>query len=242
MLRSSYGVRGRLLAAQEKKYTAEASLLFRDPGDRQEPLSVAARADNQDPQRAGSHEPELVSLPDVADTHRAATWADLTGSQIESRIAVKSEGQSDVVSIDATDEDPAIAAILANAFASEFIASRREADQAVIRRAQHVVRNRLNDVSAPDRRTLQSRADDLKILAALQTGKAELVQQATVPSRPSSPKTVRNGVLGGMLGLLLGVGVRLPLRPARPPSQGSLGARGDLPAAGAGQRPRKQGT
>ena len=55
--------------------------------------------------------------------------------------------------------------------------------------------------------SLQNRANQLGVLAALQTGNAEVVQPASVPRSPSSPRTKRNGILGGLLGLLLGLGL-----------------------------------
>src|SRR5437763_56321 len=58
---------------------------------------------------------------------------------------------------------------------------------------------------------LKQRAEQLQIMAALQTGNAELVQPATVPGSPSSPKPVRNSVIGGILGFLLGLGLALLL-------------------------------
>jgi receptor protein-tyrosine kinase len=51
---------------------------------------------------------------------------------------------------------------------------------------------------------LIDRAESLRILANLQDGGAQVVQPAKVPKSPSSPKTLRNTVLGLLLGLLLG--------------------------------------
>jgi receptor protein-tyrosine kinase len=50
-------------------------------------------------------------------------------------------------------------------------------------------------------------AEKLGILASLQTGNAELVQPAEVPTSPSSPKVARNTVLGAILGLIIGIGL-----------------------------------
>ena len=195
---------------QEKEYSAKAWLLFRDPAVDKN-LFQSASVPNVDEQRQAATNLKLASLPDVADRTAKQLGGTLSGREIEDKIDVSGGGDSDVVSVTATDNDPAVAATLANVFARQFIAIRREADQAVIRNAQVLVQQRLKDLKATDRRALQSRADDLKILAALQTGKAELAQEASVPTSPSSPKPVRNGVLGGVLGLLLGVGIAVLL-------------------------------
>ncbi len=70
--------------------------------------------------------------------------------------------------------------------------------------------------------SLQRQLSQLKALEALQTGNAELVQRASVPDSPSSPKTLRNTVFGGILGLLVGCGLavlfeRLDRRLRAPP-------------------------
>ncbi len=57
--------------------------------------------------------------------------------------------------------------------------------------------------------SLRREVSRLQALEAIQTGNAELVQTAKVPSDPSSPKTKRNVVLGGIVGLVLGIGLAL---------------------------------
>jgi succinoglycan biosynthesis transport protein ExoP len=191
---------------QQKEYSAKGAILFRDPGLDQT-LFQASSIPSPNPQRQAATNERLASQPEVARRTAERFGGEITPSQVRSKIAVAAEGESDVVSVTATDHDPNFAAALANVYVAEFIGLRREADKAVIRGAQELVHQRLKDVSERNRRTLQSRADDLKILAALQTGKAEIVQQASAPTSPSSPKPVRNGVLGLMLGLLLGLGL-----------------------------------
>ena len=73
--------------------------------------------------------------------------------------------------------------------------------------------NRLSpaDQQSSEGQSLQRQISRLSTLEALQTGNAELVQRATAPASPSSPKTVRNTVLGWILGLLLGVGLAVLL-------------------------------
>jgi capsular exopolysaccharide synthesis family protein len=60
-------------------------------------------------------------------------------------------------------------------------------------------------------RSLRQQVDRLRALAALQTGNAEVVQQAAVPQTPSSPKPVRNAILALILGIGVGVGLALLL-------------------------------
>src|SRR4051812_32734181 len=191
---------------QQKQYSAKAALLFRDPGLDQT-LFQSGSTPTVNPQRQGATNERLVSQPEVASRTADDIGNGVTASEVRSKIKVAAEGQSDVISVTATDHDRGFAAALANAYANEFIALRKEADQGVIRNAQTLVAGRLKDLNAKDRRALQGRSDDLKILAALQTGKAELVQQASVPSSPSSPKPVRSAMLGVILGLLLGLGL-----------------------------------
>jgi succinoglycan biosynthesis transport protein ExoP len=59
--------------------------------------------------------------------------------------------------------------------------------------------------NGPRGRSLRARAEQLEILASLQTGNAELVQRAQVPEARSSPRISRNLVLGLVLGGLIGV-------------------------------------
>ena len=151
----------------------------------------------------------------------------LTGDQISDKVSVDSDGQSDVVTIAATDVDPEFAARLANAFARNYIQFRRHADRAQVHNALRLVKADFDRLDAEERnseagQSLQRQLSQLKALEALQTGNAELVQRASVPDSPSSPKTLRNTVFGGILGLLLGCGLavlfeRLDRRLRAPP-------------------------
>ena len=60
-------------------------------------------------------------------------------------------------------------------------------------------------------RSLRQQVDQLRVLAALQTGNAELVQKAEPPLTASSPKPVRNAILALILGLMIGIGLALLL-------------------------------
>jgi polysaccharide biosynthesis transport protein len=194
---------------QDEKYTASASLLLRDNALEQS-LFGGPPEPRDDPERVAETNVKLASLGEVANrAAKAITGARLTGADVAARTSVEPQGLSDLISIRATDREPRVAADIANAFAREFIGFRRDVDRAKIHSAQAVVERRLDLLSPAARsgvegRLLQERAQDLEVLASLQTGTAELVQRASPPSLPSSPKPVRNVVLGIFLGLALG--------------------------------------
>lgn len=190
--------------AQTPEYTASASLLFTEKDTSQ-----------FDPERAAATNLQLVSLDQVAArTADALSESDLTVAAVSDKVAVSPAGESDLVKIEATDPDPELAATIANEFAKEFIAFRRDANRAKVLKAQGLVEARLNELTpaqltGPEGEILEDRQRDLAVRATLQTGEAQLVQPATEPGSPSSPKTTRNVALGILLGLVLGISLAL---------------------------------
>jgi non-specific protein-tyrosine kinase len=198
---------------EKKQYSATASLLFRDPQFDQKLFSSSFVQNESDPTRQAATNLDLVSLPRVAAL-TAAHLHTVTERQVESAVSESSEGQSDLVSIQATASTPALSAKMANAFATQYIAFRRDADRATVASAELPLRRQIAALPRGLRdgalgQSLQSRLSELNVLASLQTGNAELVQPAEVPGGPSSPKPVRNGALGIFFGLLLGAGLVL---------------------------------
>ncbi len=220
---------GAALAAslsQTNKYTAEASLLFRDPGfDSQ--LFGSSIFTTSDPAREAATNVELVSLEAVAkrtaENLQETGEADLTGPDVTAMIDVQAEGQADLVTVAATDVDPEFAAALANAFSRNYIEFRRDADRSKIQAAQRSLETNIASLEAEgitpededgnenEVQGLEEQLSQLQTLQALQTGNAELVQTADVPTSPSSPTTSRNVALGGFLGLLFGMALALLL-------------------------------
>lgn len=198
---------------QRKQYTAKAVLAFRDPGFDQKLFGTSYVQNQPDPQRQAATNVALVSLPRVAAL-TAASLRGVTEQQVLSAVSVGSDSQSDLASVEATARDPRFAAKLANTFAGRYIAFRRDADQATIRSAELPLQSQLaalapSDRSGPLGQSLGQRLSQLNVLASLQTGGAELAQPAEVPSSPSSPNPVRNGLLGLFGGLVLAIGAVL---------------------------------
>jgi succinoglycan biosynthesis transport protein ExoP len=198
-------------ATQQKQYSATASLLFRAPGFDQT-LFGSQVFPSTDPTREAATNVDLASLQAVADKTARALGRGLSGSQVSGEVSVSPEGQSDLVSITATDPSPSFAAKLADQFAESFVAFRRGADRRKVASARRLVESdyaRLSPAkqASSQGQALQHQISQLSTLEALQTGNAEVVQQADVPSSPSSPKTTRNTILAGALGLLFGLGL-----------------------------------
>jgi polysaccharide biosynthesis transport protein len=197
---------------QNKEYTASASLLFGSQSLESRLLGIES---NTDPQREAATNVKLVSVAQVAvRTSKALDIPGLTPDAVRNAISVNPEGESELISIEATDENPEVAARLANVFAAQYIAFSREEERAKVTQAQELVESRYEELRPFEQEgsageVLNRRARQLEALAALQTGKAELAQPATVPSSPSSPKTTRNVALGIVLGLLLGIGLAI---------------------------------
>lgn len=200
----------------EKKYTATAKLLFRDPGFDQKLFGGSgALAPSQDPAREAATNVGLVGLDTIAA--RASNVlgnARLTPPEILDKVDVIAQGQSNVVIVMATDESRAFAAELANTIAKQYIDFRREADRSKITEALISTRKQLRALGRRERngqegKSIKQQRGQLRILASLQTGNAELVQPAEPPRRASSPKPARNTVFGLVAGLVLGVALAM---------------------------------
>jgi capsular exopolysaccharide synthesis family protein len=197
---------------QTKQYTASASLLFRDPGFDQKLLGSTLFPEGNDPARTAATNQKLVSLGVVALNTARKLGGGLRQADVQGAIDVSEEGNSDLVSVSATSDRPALAASLANTFTQQYIEFRRNADRSKILDAQKQVEQRLAQMTPAEQASTQGQelkknAEQLAVMASLQTGNAELVQPAERPTSPSSPKTKRNVILGILLGGILGIGL-----------------------------------
>lgn len=151
-------------------------------------------------------------------------------------LAVSVEPNTEILSIAYSDPDPLRAQRLSQAFAEGYLSFRRSRsldqlqseivavdDRIVATEAEIAdVRAEIGALSQSSERdalfatrdsliarlgVLQLQLEELRSAAAIQTAGGEIVTPANLPSSPSSPNPVRNGAVGLLIGLALGVGL-----------------------------------
>ena len=126
----------------------------------------------------------------------------------DSRVAAAAN--ADILDFTVTAAQPEAAKKLATAYAVEFTRYRSELEVAGFARAQRQVERRLRQLKASGDggsriyESLLEKREQLRTLAALGLQNAVLLRSADEATRVQ-PRPVRNGVLAGLLGLLLGV-------------------------------------
>lgn len=189
-------------SSKEKLYTADATLLFQ-----------SGNTSAVDPEREAATNEALASLPVVAVRAAEEMGGGTTAGEILGAVTAESSNSlADVTTISATSPEPERAAEIANGYSEAFIEFRKETDQSQVQEAIGLVERNIERLSPEEMAgdqgfRLEERLNQLKVQRALQTGGAELVQPASTPDSPSSPKTKRNVLIGILLGALLGFGL-----------------------------------
>jgi Mrp family chromosome partitioning ATPase len=224
---------------QDDEYETQAQVL-----SQQENLSAALVGSLPtlgDSVRQAATDDRLAGLPVIGD--RTAAKLGRHAKAVFGEI----EGDSNVVVITVQDEDPEFAATFANAYALEFIAFRREANRSRYDQALKTLNGRLRALNRRQRRTpagrrLADQAEQLRTVAGLQTGDAQIVQRAAVPGEPFRPNDERTIGLGLVFGLLLGLALAIlrdRLDRRLKTADQVRAVLGDLPMLGSIPRPRR---
>lgn len=199
---------------QRKQYTATASVLFQDAQLSQQAsgVQVVNNSPSADPRIMATNVQLLTKQSGVAAATAQKLGHGLTAGKVAGAITVEERGQTNVAEVSATDPNPSLAAAIANEYVRQFIGSQRAQQQASVAQALALVERQIAAMSAQQLagstgQALLDRAESLRILGTLQNGGAQLITTATPPASPSSPKLMRNTVLGLIIGLLMGLGV-----------------------------------
>jgi tyrosine-protein kinase len=196
---------------QPKRYEATAKVLLSNQS-LAGVLSGAGNLDiNQDPNRLAQTQLEIARVPSLAN--RVIRETGLAGATAETFLddsQVVAGNNADILNFRVEAALPALAERLATAYAVEFTKYRQELETAAFTRAQRGVQRRLRQLKASGEKdsrlyeTLLERDEQLRTLATLGTSNAVLLRSAD-EAKQVQPQPVRNGILAGVLGLLLGV-------------------------------------
>ncbi|MBN1630762.1 MAG: hypothetical protein JW990_13445 [Thermoleophilia bacterium] len=125
-------------------------------------------------------------------------------------VTIKPQPQLDVIQIDAAESDPVRAAEIANAFAAEFVAQRRESIETLLTNASHFIESRIASLTPEEEETglgtaLKQQHDDLALSLAMEIADYQILEKAVAPSSPYSPRPWTSLLIGLAGGLLLGL-------------------------------------
>jgi Mrp family chromosome partitioning ATPase len=194
--------------AQSSRYQADADLLFGRTTNADAIIAGGATDTAETPERAAATNLALAGLDTVADRVKQRFRGTATAKEIRDAVSIEAQGESDVVKVTAEWSSPEQAAAVANAFAGEIIALRRETAQADIQRGIDALKARVpaNPTTAAERTsaaTLEGKITDLEGLKAVTTGNVHLAERATPPEERSSPRPTRNAVIAGFVAGIL---------------------------------------
>lgn len=191
---------------QQKMYTATSALLFVNPPLSEQLINLPVYS-QIDPNRQAATNQALVELPTVSRMVGASLH--IPTARVQSDVSFGSDAQSDVLPVSVTDPDPVMAAKIANAYVSDYIAFRALATIKDLNTTENQIDAKLAQIPAAQltstvAQDLISDRNTLELLKDAQTGDAQVVETATTPTSPSSPNPKRDSLLGLVLGLLVG--------------------------------------
>jgi tyrosine-protein kinase len=198
---------------QTKKYTATAVLVFHNNQLGQQIAGLPGAGSNETQQAQESTNLKLVQLGGhVAEQTARRVGGGLKKQQVSAALSVSAQGESNVVNVSATATSAVIAREIANTYAKEFVSEQQKSSHVLYARALKLINKQLAAFSPKERvgaagLELQRTAHSLGVLAGLPVGNVQILQEAALPTSPSSPRVSRNTILGAVLGLLLGLGV-----------------------------------
>ncbi len=197
----------------QKQYTATATVLISPNNPVDQLLNPASNVTPADPERdLNTAVSQITQAPVLAQVRRAAHLNE-SDQDLLTHVTTTVEGTTDLVDVAVTDTDATRAAVIANAFAAQYVDYRLQSARAAIGSAIALVKAQL--ASAGDskavRSQLKSRLQQLQVYSSVQTSDAQLSQPATVPTSPSSPKPLKNAAIAFVVGLILALVVAIAL-------------------------------
>ena len=208
-----------LTSAAPSRYEATATLLIREP-DVGAQISDGPAVISGQPAISPDTSLGLLDLDHIAAL--AAGRID-GGSEAEivDDVTLRTGEGPELIDIEASAEDPARATVIANAAAAAAVEFRRDADRESYRTAREALEAELAalpaaEADSAEAQSLSRKVREARALELAQTGGATLVLAADEAAAETGSGVVRNGILGGFAGLVIGLIAALLLERLHP--------------------------
>jgi receptor protein-tyrosine kinase len=218
---------------QPKTYEGEAKVLISEKDTGAALFGTVLPELSSQPERGLQTQVQLVQLRPLAEVTIRRLGLQESPEVLLKRVDVSAVGQTNIISVKATDASPERAAQIANGIAQAYVDWSKEIKRASIKAAADEVEQRLNSakdeilalgrkISAQGKSdelsaelqiatgaytTLAEKLEQLRVNEQLETGSGAVVSPAVTVPLPVSPKPVRNVGLGVAVGLIFGFGM-----------------------------------
>jgi capsular exopolysaccharide synthesis family protein len=199
---------GLLSAQQQRLYQASADVFLSSQ-------NLAATLSNvqlpyTDPIREAATQADLARTPEVAERALREAGVEEDPGYLLGGSSVTAAPNVNLLKFSVTNPDPEVARRLATAYARAYTTYRRRLDTAAVVSARRELSERLGEFTESQREStaytsLVEKRQDLLTLERLLGSNALLVRGASGAVQ-IQPNPVRNSILGGILGLVLGIG------------------------------------
>jgi capsular exopolysaccharide synthesis family protein len=194
-------------SSRPEEYTATATLQVPAP-DVLAQLNGAQFLPTDNQIREASTVASLITQPAIAEQTSRALDGQVDAERVAAALDVAVANDANLVTVSATDGDPRLAAQIATATATTFVAERQRRRQQDNESAQREIRSQLEGLTTEERasatgRLMRERLREVQARSA--TGSdVSLVQPARAPTMASAPLPGRLAIIGLVGGLLLG--------------------------------------
>jgi Mrp family chromosome partitioning ATPase len=191
--------------SQEEKYKATAVLLFGGTPSAETLIEGGSAEADAASEQSTSTNVALASLDTVVARVKRRLETSASLDELEGAVEIEAQGLSNLVDLTAEWSTADGAALVATTFAEEVVALRRRIARAEIQRAIDALNRTIasQPEGSPAAAALQTRVSDLTVLKAVETSDVRLVERATPPDEPSSPRPVLTAAAAGLVALVI---------------------------------------